>query len=760
MIFKNLRPRKPAKDWQWFQIHWNRPVIVDEIQKLLENLASDDVADEIVFETRTIEAKIVYLIATRANYASHLERSFQTFAPSATLINIEGQELNALRPDVRIARRLSLGNADLVLNTERTEIVTRSILTSMASIVEDETAVVQVMLGRRIRPFVVPSNLESASTTIVDRILWTPELNRISNEVLRELRAKHSNHGFQVDVRIGANAHQIMTRGKYILELIKNGFRAMEMLGSYIDFARDDGREIPRLNQLIRPRKWEFDVSSKEASGLMAIPYGEYEYPLISSVHPIKLKTHRFFKEDADGFAISNDPANRIKFGVSTENSLRHTLLLGPSGVGKSTAMLNMILTDIKRGHGVVVIDPKGDLTDDVLARMDPARKDDVVYIDPLADQVVGINPLASQGDPDYIADSMLTVLRDIFTKSWGVRIEDNLMGALLTIMRTAKRPSISMLIPTLLNPVYRRDMVEEAKKRDPQGLGSFWNEYEARTPKSQQESIASLLNKLRQLLYRKPLLRTIGQENPSFDLKDVFTKNKIVLVSLNKARLNETATKFLGSVILSQIWTLTQAQAEIPEHKRPIVKVYVDEVQDYLSLPISIADALSQARSYRVGFTLAHQYRRQIDGELLAGMDTNIANKVFFNLQSVDAKAIADSCDLLKPEDFRALKRYEVYIQTLCHGSPTWISATTLEKPKVINDVKEFKKYSLARYGRAVSEIDKETLEASFSNEDISQKLAKVKISSPLANDTETTESTYKKVNNQPEMAGVPDEK
>lgn len=739
----SLFNRNKRKDgWIWYRIHWRRPVEVEHMRALLEKLASDEATDEIVFETRSQKDRLSYLLATRPRYAAHLERTFDQFANGTSLIKLGPSELEKLRPKTRFADKVTLGHPNLALNVDRTTMISRSILTAMASIAAGEHLVLQVMLGRRVRPFDVPKNIESPTTRLADRIFFPPELNRISSEMHAGLQKRHSMHGFQTEVRIGvATTVERFKNSLVLMDQIKDSLRMMETAGSNVTFS---GKDVTRqLDNLIRPRIWKYALSSQEVSCLMAVPYGENDFPLVPPVHPITLQTHQLIPESTEYFAITDDPKRRIKFGINPAHSLRHTLLMGPSGVGKSTAMLNMILNDIKQGFGVLVIDPKDDLNTDILACMDKSRLDDVVVIDPMADHVVGINPLASKGDPDSIADGMLAVFREMFSSSWGQRTGDVLSNALATLTRTKQDVSLAMLVPLLTNPVFRRKLVDEVKEKDPIGLGSFWEQYEAMTPRKQQEIIAPLMNKLREFLRRPPPLRTIGQINPKFDLKDLFMKRKIILVSLNKSMLTPQIAKFLGSIILSQIWSLTQAQAAIPEAKRSIVKVYVDEMQDYLALPMNIADALSQARSYKVGFTLAHQYRDQVkDKELLAGIDANVAHKVFFSLNDPDARTIANMCNILSPEDFKYLKRYHVYVQTLCLGQTTWLSAKTKSKPQPINNAETIKQQSLKLYGRPVAEVDQEQAKAVNIYEDIEEKLRRISFSKPLVGVAKTAKT------------------
>lgn len=746
MLANNRTPRP----WVWYQIHWKRPVSVEQAEGFLAQLASDDLGDEVVFELRTTYGEPVsFYVATRPAYAPELKRIMETTAVGTTLSLVPAEEIAQKRGSLKLAERISLGHPSLALKTDRIHLISLSLLSAMTGIKEGEGLVLQVMLGRRVRPREISNNVRDPRFSRLQTFIngSVP----LSRELHSTLQTRYSMHGFKAEVRVGAVATTTIRAG-WLIDKLLSGMKMMETAGVQIDIM---GQNVTRhITEVLRPHRWYHTLSSAEVACLLGIPFGEANVPGVPHLHPVTLRVPPPMQGSTRSFAITNDPSKRIPIGISPMDSLRHTLLLGPTGVGKSTAMLNMILGDIDAGHGVLVIDPKGDLNAAVLARMNPARASDVVYIDPMAERVVGINPLMSEGDPDLVADGMLAVLREIFASSWGQRTEDILSNALMTLTRTSDNVTLSMLPSLLYNPTFRRKIVEQVSEDDPIGLGSFWQQYDAMSPSKQQEITAPLMNKLRTVLTRKALLRTIGQPQANFDLKDLFTKNKIVLVSLNKARVGATSARFLGSIILSQVWALTQAQAELPENQRPITKIYVDEMQDYLALPISIADALSQARSYRVGFTLAHQYRDQVkDKELLSGIDANVAHKVIFTLNDPDARVVANQTNILTAEDFKYLPRHHAYIQTLWLGQKLWLSAETLPAPAETMNVEALKRQSLITYGTPVEEIDAAIRSLVGVNDDIATVLQNTNVTKVLRKAPITS------LISKPKAAGVPHE-
>ncbi len=244
--------------------------------------------------------------------------------------------------------------------------------------------------------------------------------------------------------------------------------------------------------------------------------------------------------------------------------------------------------------------------------------------------------------------------------KSVREKAEQDILSASLLTLTEIDGASLLWLQPLLTDKGFRQKIVRQVK--DKVGLMSFWNEFEALSDLQRQQWIAPVSNKLRQFTLRPWLRNVFGQAHPKFDLSELFIKRKIVLVPLNKGLVGGETARLLGSLIVGLTWTLALSRASIPPERRHIVSVYIDELQDYLSLPTDLSDALAQARGLGVGMTLAHQYRDQLPTEVRAGIDANCRNKIAFGLNAKDAKDMAAMAPELTSEDFMTLPRYRVY--------------------------------------------------------------------------------------------------
>jgi len=323
--------------------------------------------------------------------------------------------------------------------------------------------------------------------------------------------------------------------------------------------------------------------------------------------------------------------------------------------------MMNIILSDIRAGRSVLVIDPKQDLTADLLARIPQERADDVVVIDPTDSCPVGFNPLAlaSHHNADLIADSILAVFKDIFSDNWGIRTMDVLGAALLTLTKI-KGASLLWLPPLLTDEAFRQKIT--AQVTDKIALKPFWDNFESLKDTERKQEIAPVMNKMRQFLLRPGLRNVLGQSNPKFQLSDLFNKRRIVLISLNKGVLGAQSAQLLGTMIVNLTWMLALNRASVPPEQREFVSIFIDELQDYLSLPTDLGDALAQARGLGVGLTLANQHRGQLPPDIRSGIDANCRSRIAFGMNSADAKDMAAMAPNLDALDFIKLERYKIY--------------------------------------------------------------------------------------------------
>ena len=698
---------RPAQSLVWHQLRFALPLAQDTAVGLVERLLADGSLGRVVLELRAAGGQATWALGSQAG--ERLVSVVRELVPGCRVSR--GFSRRAVSQAVVVsARPVGVG-----LATERLSAVGRAVLAALAVTAEGGELVVQLQLGRRFAPQTL-GRVEPQGWLELLGLVSPPS---VSGERGRRMRAQVGRHRAAACLRLGVRAASPL-RQRTLLQGLLGALRLVEGPGVRL---RARTEHPAKLNGVRRPWRTGLELGAGEIVAMVGWPVGEGALPATPSAHPRVLPLP-LARETQRAFATGVADQAGERLGISIGDALYHTVLLGPTGAGKSTALAHLALADIHAGRGVLLIDPKTDLVADILARIPEQRRGDVVVIDPTSSRPVGINPLArtqtargapsSSGggvlgggaSPELVADTVLATLKGVFAESWGVRVEQVLSAALVTLARTPEATLVDL--PLLLtNAAYRQRLIA-ASGADPLGTGQFWAAYEALSEAQRQQWVGPVLTRLQPFLIRPHLRATLGQAAPSFDLGEVFTRRRIVLVSLNKGVLGAESARLLGSLLVGQLWPLILARAAVEPSQRHVVSVFIDEVQDYLSLPGSLADALAQARSLGAAFHLAHQYRGQLPSALKAGIDANARNKIIFSLSAADAAELARQAIDLEAADFQLLPRFGVYARTLHHGRENpWCQATTLPPTPPIQDALALRAASQARYGQDAAQVE-----------------------------------------------------
>lgn len=692
----------------WREVGWQRPFSLENIWEAMTHLSALSPRGAVIWESRGKNGQVTHLLGVDRVYIGKIEQALCAHG------DIQFRKVpNENRTPIKAARQLKITHPILSLNTGIAESVIRAGLAAMTEDKSGTETVLQIVLGRGTAPSPVPADLSDPHATWLEVIFGS--VSKATAEARKTVREKAGQHGFEATIRIGVSEENAAPRLRSLISALKT----LESAGVRI---HDEAENPEKLNNAHVPWSFPLRLSVQEVTNFLLLPAGENELPGVPRLHPKFTLPPMWYREPIQrqhdrSFAVSMDMIPK-KLSISPRDSLEHTHFIGPTGSGKSTAMQHLILSDIKAGRSVLVLDPKNDLVTDVLARIPEERAGDVVVIDPSSPCPVGFNPLGFQSyrNNALIADVVLSVLREIWADSWGVRIQDILSASLLTLAEI-DGTSLLWLQPLLTDNLFRRKITSQIK--DKVGLMPFWNEFEALSDLQRQQWIAPVANKLRQFTLRPGLRNVLGQAHPKFSLMDLFTQRKIVLVPLNRGVVGSESARLLGSLIAGLTWTLALGRANIPAERRHLVSVYIDELQDYVSgFSTDLSDALAQARGLGVGMTLAHQYRDQLPTEIRAGIDANTRNKICFGLNSKDARDTAAMAPELTAEDFMALPRYRVYASFQQNGRNTgWVMGRTLPPASALRDPAELYAQSMKTYGTPAEETEEEYLKMFVNN-------------------------------------------
>lgn len=372
-----------------------------------------------------------------------------------------------------------------------------------------------------------------------------------------------------------------------------------------------------------------------------------------------------------------------VALGVA--EARQHTHILGKTGSGKSTLLANLVLQDAKAGRAGLVIDPRGDLVTDILARLPQDAADRVVLFDPDDNALPPRLNLLQGGDPDFTSDTVVGIFRRIYADYWGPRTDDILRAATLTLTR-AKDPALTLGdIPRLLADDQLRQKVlgkVTAHTGVDEALADFWDWYGKLTVSARSTVTGPILNKLRTALLRRWVRQVVASGPSTIDLPSLFDTGHLVLLRLPKGRLGEDTSSLIGSFALAATWQAVTARIHTPEHQRKDLCAYVDECQNFLNLPGSMEDMLAEARGYRLSLALAHQELGQLPADLRKAVSANARTKIYFTASPDDAANLHQHTEpVLGAYDLTHLGAYQAAVRPLV-GAKEHAAATVRTRP------------------------------------------------------------------------------
>lgn len=413
-------------------------------------------------------------------------------------------------------------------------------------------------------------------------------------------------------------------------------------------------------------------------------------------------------------FAMTNFRNQNRKFGIKQDDRRRHMYLIGKTGMGKSTTMENMIIQDIRNGHGIGLVDPHGELVEKVLDYIPSHRINDVVYINPSDIEFPVAFNILENVDQSYkhlVASGLMGVFTKIWENMWSARMEYILNNCILALLDSPGNTLLG-INRLLVDKVYRKKIVDRVT--DPV-VRSFWvDEYANYNERFRTEAIAPIQNKVGQFLSSAIIRNIVGQPKSTIDMREIMDNRKILLLNLAKGRIGEDSSRLLGAMMIVRLQLAAMSRIDIPEHERSDFYLYVDEFQNFATS--SFADILSEARKFRLGLILAHQYIEQLDEKVKAAVIGNIGTMVLFRVGSADAEDLVKEFEpYFTATDLVNLSKYDIYLRLMIDGVASRpFSATTL--PPVPDEWKtdtadKVIKVSRERYAKPRPEVEEKII-------------------------------------------------
>ncbi len=388
-----------------------------------------------------------------------------------------------------------------------------------------------------------------------------------------------------------------------------------------------------------------FLLSTAELSTIFHLP-NETEVPNLIHVlskkgePPSDLPTDRA-DENISFFGETNFHGQRIPFGIKRSDRRRHLYTVGKSGSGKSKLLELLIQNDIKNGKGVGILDPHGDLVDNVLRMIPEDRIKDVVLFDPSdMNNPICFNPLADV-PPELkirVTIGFIEIFKKLFGANWTPRLEHVLRYTTLALLDTPNTTILSIL-KMLTDKNYRQQIVRNIQDNV---VKNFWvNEFAGWSEKFDNEAITPLLNKVGQFVSTNMIRNIVGQPDNKIDFREIMDGQKILLMKVSKGILGEENAALMGAIAITKIYQAAMSRADTVEDNRVDFYFYVDEFQNFAT--DTFDEILSEARKYRLNLTLAHQFLGQLSDKIRTTVFGNVGSMLSFRVGGDDAGILAE---------------------------------------------------------------------------------------------------------------------
>jgi type IV secretory pathway TraG/TraD family ATPase VirD4 len=375
-------------------------------------------------------------------------------------------------------------------------------------------------------------------------------------------------------------------------------------------------------------------------------------------------------ERDITYFARTNHRNRGIPFGIRRADRRSHMYAIGKTGTGKSTLLKTLMREDLKNGEGFALLDPHGDLAEEVVALVPPERSAALIYLDVPSDSLSWhFNPFA--GIPEerqaLAAAGTVEVFKKLWTDEWGPRLEHLLRNVVFTLLESGGTLGD---VPRLLSDKEYRLSV--ARQVTNPVVRSFWEkEFAGYSPAFRAVVTAPLLNKVAAFLTDPRLNAILTAKESSFNLREVMDTGKVLIVNLAKGKLGEGPASLLGALLVSHLSLAALERADQPLETRRDFYLYLDEFHVFATL--SLATMLSELRKYRLNLILAHQYLSQLETEVRDAVFGNVGTFIAFRVGALDAPTIArELAPKFEAEDLLSLPNFSMYLRLMIGGEPS----------------------------------------------------------------------------------------
>lgn len=491
-------------------------------------------------------------------------------------------------------------------------------------------------------------------------VLWVPnlfterterELTHLEERMFEGIANKLEQPLLYADIRMGIYSPN--RTGKLVNGLISSfetlntdGFQRLR-LSRQLSFkwARfyDEMLFRRRLGAVLTHNSSVFSLS--ELASIFHFPNGLIKTDSMIHTHSRTLPAPISLKNDKELdviFGVNKHHGVETPIGLTESERERHMFVIGGTGSGKTTLLKYQLIQDIQNGKGLAVIDPHGDLAEELLEYIPEERKKDLIYLNPDdLDHPIGVNllelPEGLKGndllrEKDRVTESVVSVMRKIFSEddSGGHRIEYILRNAVQTAL-TLEKPTLFTIFRLLNDGKFAKDAIKNLEDED---LKLFWkNELGKAGTMQKVKMAAGITAKIGRFLFSASARAMLEQEKSTINFDEILD-GKILICNFSKGRLGEDTSMLFGVTILAKLQLAALKRAERKQADRKAFYLYVDEFQNFATL--SFTQMLSEARKYKVFLTMAEQSTQQQDDQKMVNIIlANVGTVIVFRTGS-----------------------------------------------------------------------------------------------------------------------------
>jgi hypothetical protein len=505
-----------------------------------------------------------------------------------------------------------------------------------------------------------------------------------NKKVIEQIEKKLASPILAVSIRVAVSSADTNRANQVLgdIEAAFNQFTNTE--GNKIKFVRVEGKDALKLFDTFSFRlpsdgKYVLPLSLRELTTLFHFPpKGIESSPHLKQARAISAPAPFGLPKTGVLLGTNTFRGQQTDVYLSEDDRLRHLYIIGQTGTGKTGLMRAMISQDIKAGNGCCFIDPHGNDIHGILAEVPPERSGDVIYFDPAdLSRPFGLNMLeydASRPEQKtFIVNEMLMIFRRLYgdvPESMGPMFEQYFRNATQLVMEDPSSGSTLLDVPRVLADKAFRDL-KLSRSMNPV-INQFWNDIA--TKADGESSLASITpyitNKFDDFTANDFLRPIIGQQESSFNFRNVIDSKKILLVNLSKGRLGEKNANLLGLLVVGKLFMAALSRADSPRAVFPPFYLYIDEFQNVTT--DSIPGILSEARKYKLSLTMAHQFLKQIEEKTRDAVFGNVGSMAIFRVGEEDAEFFEKQfTPVFKALDFVNLEFRNAFVKMLSRGVP-----------------------------------------------------------------------------------------